>query len=171
MANDIRETLTDWLRDAYAMESQAVEMLKRQADRIESYPEVLAKVKEHIAVSERQADRLKSALKGMGSDTSSIKTGIGMMMGNAQSLSGVVVGDEIVKAAIFNYAFENFEIANYKALIAAAERAGETQVADVCRTNLAEEIEMSDWLAARLDQLTRTYLDRSAVTSASEAKR
>jgi ferritin-like metal-binding protein YciE len=168
---DKKDTLTDWLRDAYAMESQAIEMLERQADRIKSYPEVLAKVQEHIAVSNQQADRLKQALQRLGSDTSAIKTGIGMLMGNAQSLSGIVVGDEIVKAGIFNYAFEHFEIANYRALIAAAETAGEPDIARLLQQSLDEELEMASWLEQRLPQLTKTYLERKDATSAAEAKR
>ena len=168
---DKRETLTDWLRDAYAMESQAVEMLERQAERIKSYPDILAKVQEHIEVSNRQADRLKQCLQRMGADTSAIKTGIAMLMGNAQSLSGIVVGDEIVKAGIFNYAFEHFEIANYRALIAGAEAAGEPEIARQLQQSLDEELEMASWLEQRLPQVTKTYLERKESESTAEAKR
>lgn len=170
MANS-KDTLVDWLRDAYAMESQAVEMLERQADRIKSYPEILAKVQEHIQVSNRQADRLKQCLQRLGSDTSAIKTGIAMLMGNAQSLSGIVVGDEIVKASVFNYAFEHFEIANYRALIAGAESVGEPEIARLLQQSLDEELEMAGWLEQRLPQVTKTYLERKETTSAAEAKR
>ena len=168
---DKKDTLTDWLRDAYAMESQAVEMLERQSERIKSYPEVLAKVQEHVEVSNRQADRLKQCLQKLNADPSAIKTGVAMLLGNAQSLSGIVVGDEIVKAGIFNYAFEHFEIANYRALIAAAESAGEPEIARLIQQNLDEELEMASWLEQRLPQLTKTYLERKEETSAAEAKR
>lgn len=170
MANS-KDTLIDWLRDAYAMESQAVEMLERQADRIKSYPEILTKVQEHIQVSNRQADRLKQSLQRLGSDTSAIKTGIAMLMGNAQSLSGIVVGDEIVKAGVFNYAFEHFEIANYRALIAGAEAVGEPEIARLLQQSLDEELEMAGWLEQRLPQLTKTYLARKETSSTADAKR
>lgn len=170
MANS-KDTLIDWLRDAYAMESQAVEMLERQADRIKSYPEILAKVQEHIQVSNRQADRLKQSLQRLGSDTSAIKTGIAMLMGNAQSLSGIVVGDEVVKAGVFNYAFEHFEIANYRALIAGAEAVGEPEIARLLQQSLDEELEMAGWLEQRLPQLTKTYLARKETSSTADAKR
>jgi ferritin-like metal-binding protein YciE len=39
-----RENLTAWLRDAYAMENQAIEILEKQASRLEHYPELRAKV-------------------------------------------------------------------------------------------------------------------------------
>ncbi len=170
MANS-KDTLIDWLRDAYAMESQAVEMLERQAERIKNYPEVLAKVQEHIEVSNRQADRLKQCLQQLGTDTSAIKTGISMLIGNAQSLSGVVASDEIVKAAVFNYSFEHFEIANYRALIAAAEQVGEAEIARTLQQSLNEELEMAGWLEQRLPQMTKTYLERKETAGVAEAKR
>ncbi|WP_114860656.1 ferritin-like domain-containing protein [Azospirillum brasilense] len=171
MANTTKETLIDWLRDAHAMESQAVEMLERQAERIKNYPDVLAKVQEHIEVSNRQADRLKQCLQRLGTDTSAIKTGVAMLIGNAQSLSGVVASDEIVKASIFDYSFEHFEIANYRALIAAAEQAGEPEIARMLQPSLDEELEMAAWLEQRLPQLTKTYLERRETAGTAEAKR
>lgn len=168
---DRKSHLIDWLRDAYAMEMQAVEMLERQADRIEHYPDVLAKAKEHIEVSRRQADRVKQCLATLDSAPSSIKTGVSMLLGNAQSLSGLMTSDEIVKASAFNYAFEHFEIANYRALITTAEACGETQIAAILRQSLDEEIEMAGWLEQRLPEVTRTFLTRREVAPASEAKR
>lgn len=170
MANP-KDQLTDWLRDAYAMETQAIEMLERQEGRITNYPEMLAKVKEHIQVSQRQADRLKQCLQKLGADTSAIKTGIAMLIGNAQSISGVFAEDEIVKASIFNYSFEHFEIANYRALISTAEHCGETEIARLCKESLDEELEMAGWLEQRLPQVTKTYLDRKAQDAHAEAKR
>ena len=38
-----RDNLTAWLRDAYAMENQAIEILEKQANRLEHYPELRAK--------------------------------------------------------------------------------------------------------------------------------
>jgi len=166
-----KDQLTDWLRDAYAMESQAIEMLERQEGRITNYPEMLAKVKEHIQVTQRQADRLKQCLQRLGTDTSAIKTGIAMLIGNAQSISGVFAEDEIVKANIFNYSFEQFEIANYRALITTAQHCGETEIARMLQQSLDEEIEMAGWLEQRLPQVTKTYLERKEQGASAEAKR
>lgn len=171
MAESNKETLIDWLRDAYAMETQAVQMLERQTERIKNYPEVLAKAEEHTEISRRQAERLRDCLQHLGADTSTIKTGIGMLMGNMQSLSGLVTTDEIVKAGVFNYAFEHFEIANYRALIAAAEAVGEAGIASTLHQSLDEELEMADWLEQHLPEVTRTYLARRESLSAGEAKR
>lgn len=171
MATNARDTLIGWLRDAYAMEAQAVEMLERQVDRIDSYPDVLAKAKEHLDLSRLQGERVEQCLSLLDADTSSIKTGIGKLMGNAQSLSGLVTTDEIVKAAVFNASFERFEIANYTSLIAAAEELGELEVARLLTLNREEELEMAEWLDDHIARLTRTYLHRSATESTADAKR
>lgn len=36
--SDKKEHLTHWLRDAYAMEHQSIQMLEKQADRIKKLP-------------------------------------------------------------------------------------------------------------------------------------
>ncbi len=46
---DPKEHLTHWLRDAYAMESQAVSLLETQISRLETYPAARAKLQEHLA--------------------------------------------------------------------------------------------------------------------------
>jgi ferritin-like metal-binding protein YciE len=166
-----RDTLIGWLRDAYAMEAQAVEMLERQVDRIDSYPDVLAKAREHLDLSRLQGERVEQCLGLLDADTSSIKTGIGKLMGNVQSLSGLVTTDEILKAFVFNAAFERFEIANYTVLITAAEELGEREVARLLSLNREEEVEMADWLDHRLSNLARTYLVRIAEEAVGDAKR
>ncbi|PWC39375.1 ferritin-like domain-containing protein [Azospirillum sp. TSO35-2] len=166
-----KDTLIDWLRDAHSMENQAVEMLNRQVERIKHYPELLAKAQEHVQVSNRQAERLEQCLKQLGTSASSIKTGIGMLIGNAQSLSGVLASDEIVKASVFNYAFEHFEIANYRALISAAQLAGEPEIARTLQQSLDEEIEMATWLEQHLPDVTKTFLARQNAGATADAKR
>ncbi|MGP9466764.1 DUF892 family protein [Halomonas citrativorans] len=62
-----------------------------------------------------------------------------------------------MKGSIACYAFEHFEIANYKALIQTAESAGHTGVAQVCKEILQEEIAMAD----HLESTTTQFLHRA----------
>jgi rubrerythrin len=62
--------------------------------------------------------------------------------------------DEVMKHALASYAFEQFEAACYRALVTAAEQAGEREVASTCATILREEEEMAAWLWEHLPQLT-----------------
>jgi ferritin-like metal-binding protein YciE len=49
-----------------------------------------------------------------------------------------------------SYAAEQFEVASYTALIAAAEHVGEVQIARLCRLNRSEDEDTADWLEARI---------------------
>jgi ferritin-like metal-binding protein YciE len=46
--SDTREWLTQWLRDAHAMEEQAETMLNGQLNRLENYPELSDRIRLHI---------------------------------------------------------------------------------------------------------------------------
>ena len=47
------------------------------------------------------------------------------MAATAQGMGGMFTSDEVVKGGSASYAFEHFEIANYRALIGAADHLGE----------------------------------------------
>ena len=161
-ASASREHLVAWLRDAHAMELQAVEVLERQAARLEHYPELLAKVRAHLAQSHGQAQRVGRCLERLGADTSGVKDAAGKVVGTAQQLSGLFAGDEVVKSALADHTFEHYEMACYRVLIATAEEAGEPEIARVCGDILREEEAMARWLAGHLPELTRRYLERDA---------
>jgi ferritin-like metal-binding protein YciE len=153
-----RDNLTAWLRDAHAMENQAIEILEKQASRLEHYPELRAKVRTHLEETHRQAERVERCLHQLGTDTSTLKTAAGKMIGTAQQLSGLFASDEVLKSGIADYAFEHYEIASYKMLIAAAAEAGEHEVERSLQENLREEEAMAAWLSQHLPEVTRQYL-------------
>jgi ferritin-like metal-binding protein YciE len=157
-----RENLAAWLRDAHAMENQAIEILEKQVSRLEHYPALRAKVSSHLDESRRQAERVERCLHQLGTDTSGLKTALGKMIGTAQQLSGLFASDEVLKSGIADYAFEHYEIASYKILITAADEAGEPQVGRILEENLREEEAMAAWLAQHLPEVTRQYLHLEA---------
>jgi ferritin-like metal-binding protein YciE len=160
-----RDNIISWLRDAYAMEVHAVEMLQRQSERLKNYPEFEARVKQHVKESEGQAEILRNCLQSLGTDVSSIKAGAGWLGGNLQgifgSITGAMAGDEVVKGAMIGYAFEHFEIASYRTLIAGAEECGLAEVKEACTKILSEEQAMQQWLADHLPSITAQFLKRS----------
>ena len=157
-----RENLTAWLRDAHAMENQAIEILEKQGNRLEHYPELRAKVRTHLEESRRHAERVERCLHQLGTDTSSLKTAAGKLIGTAQQLAGLFASDEVLKSGIADYAFEHYEIASYRILIAAATEAGEHEVRRSLEENLREEEAMAEWLGQHLPEVTRQYLHREA---------
>lgn len=154
------ENLCDWLRNAHAMEMQAESMLKGQASRLEHYPEVKARVEQHITETQQQARDVEQCLKSLGEDTSSLKDAGGKAMALMQAMGGIVMSDEVIKGAIASYAFEHMEVASYTVLIAAAEAAGESEVAHVCERILQQEKAMAAWLAEHTPATVQQYLQR-----------
>jgi ferritin-like metal-binding protein YciE len=157
-----KERLVQWMRDAHAMEKQAETMLKKEAQRIENYPELKSKVEHHLEETRQQAQRLEKRLDELDGGTSKTKDAMASMMGFAQGMSGMFAGDEVLKGSLANYAFEHMEIASYKMLIATAEEAGDTETKRVCEQNLREEEAMAGWLDEHLGSMTRQFIARES---------
>lgn len=161
-----RDRLLEWLRDAHAMEEQAEQVLSGQIRRIENYPALKKRLEQHLDETRRQAKDLEGCIKAMGSSTSLVKDTAGRMVGLGQALSGLFVGDEVVKGALASYTFEHMEVASYRILIAAAGEAQETEVKRICEKILAEEEKMAEWLEGHLAEVTRDHLRREAAEEA-----
>lgn len=160
MTTRAQDNLLDWLRDAHAMEEQAEKMLTKTADRLENYPELKARILQHIDETRHQADLVRGCIERLGGDTSVVKDVAGKMMAMAQGMSGMFVSDEVVKASMASYAFEHMEIASYRALIAGAEVCGDAETKRVCEEILVQEEAMANWLAERLPDTVRKFLVR-----------
>lgn len=160
--NNLKKTLVAWLKDAHAMEQNSIKMLNKQADRLQSYPDMEHRIRAHAEESENQASRVKECLRSLGEDTSSLKDTMGSMTAGLGAVGTASSSDEVVKNALGDYAFEHFEIACYRSLVTAAEHVGETGVANACRDILREEERMADWVDNNLSTVTREYLAREA---------
>jgi ferritin-like metal-binding protein YciE len=152
------ERLLQWLRDAHAAEEQAETMLTGMARRIENYPELKSRIEQHIEETRRQAELVRGCIERRGGATSTVKDTAAKMVALGQAMSGLFVGDEVMKGSIASYAFEAMEIASYNILIATAEAAGDAETARVCRGILREEEAMADWLKQNIPALTLRYL-------------
>ncbi|MBR2512487.1 MAG: ferritin-like domain-containing protein [Halomonas sp.] len=153
--------IEDWLRDAHAMEKQAEEMLSAQAKRLDHYPVLRTRIEQHLEETKGQAKKLEQVMSSLDIDTSVVKDLGGKLTAFGQAMGGAMASDEVVKGAIASYAFECFEIANYKALIQAAEHASQPELVRVCKEILQEEQAMADWLAEHLEETTEQFLQRS----------
>ena len=152
--------LMSWLRDAHAMEMQAIQILQNQARRIENYPDLRNRILEHLEETRAQAEMLERCIERHGTTSSPLKDSAAAFLGNLQGLSGAFFGDEVVKGAIASYTFEHLEIAAYRSLIGAAEELGDAETARVCSEILRQEEAMAGWLERHLAEVTRQYLRR-----------
>ena len=156
-----KEHLLNWLRDAHAMEGQALQMLKGEQGRIETYPELKRKIQTNEEIARANQEDLKKCIEMLGGDTSSIKDMGTKIMGAGQALSGVMFGDEVMKTALALSTVHRLALTSYKILISAADTAGYPEIKAICEGILKREAEIAEWLDGQLPQLTVDFLSRA----------
>ena len=149
------------LRNQHAVENQAVELLSRQVERLENYPEMAARMRQHIEESQVQARRLEELLSSLGTSHSLLKDTALSLAGNMAALMHTVAPDEVVKNTFANYAFEHFEIASYKSLLTLSDAVGRGSDQTALKQSLSEELDMAQWIDQHLGDTTLRYLQRS----------
>jgi len=152
------ETYTTGLKNAHALEQQAMQLMQRQLERYEHYPEVSQRLQQHIAETEQQIARLEELMHGLGADRSVLKDWATSIMGNLAAIGHSIMPDEILKNHFANHAFENFEIASYESLIAMAEATGKSGHVPALRKTLDEEQRMATWLREQTPAITLRYM-------------
>ena len=155
-------TLVDWLRDAHAMEQQAETMLKAQSQRLEHYPQLKARIDQHIEETYGQQKLLEGCLQRLGTSPSAVKDIAGKLSAFGQGVAGGFMTDEVIKGAMSGYIFEHMEIASYTVLIAAAKAVGDVETQRACEQILPQEEAMAAWLRDHLPELTTAFLGRLA---------
>lgn len=148
------------LKNAHALENQALELMNRQVERIENYPDIKAKLQQHIEETHNQIARLESLLESLGESRSILKDNALSLTGNLAAVAHAFAQDEILKNSIANFAFENFEIASYKSLIQLAQETGHQEAQQPLQETLREEEAMASWVDSHLSDVTHTYLER-----------
>jgi len=155
MADDkIREIFVTGLKNAHAMENQALSIMKPQVKRIENYPNIAARLDQHITETEGQLARIEEILSSLSEDHSSLKDMALSFTGSMAALGHTVAGDEILKNSFANFAFENFEIAAYTSLVTLAELGGYAEALSSLSANRDEEVAMAKWLQDNLRDTT-----------------
>ncbi|WP_369936229.1 ferritin-like domain-containing protein [Xanthomonas tesorieronis] len=164
------ERLLKWLQDAYAMEQEANTMLTATAGRLEHYPELKARIEQHIAETRDQSDQVKRCIELLDGSLPTIKGAVASAMATVHAAGNSMMSDEVAKSLGVSYAFEHMEIASYRALVIAAKEAGQTQIAEICAAILDQEIAMAEWLIEHQEATILAFLKRER-TEGQTAKR
>ncbi len=148
------------LRNTHALEKQAAQMIQRQIERYESYPELTQALRLHKSETDQQVTRLADLLHGHGEDRSLLKDVVTQTVGNVAALVHSVTGDEVLKNLYTDYSVETFEIAAYTSLIALAEAAGHDRDAEALRLSLKEEERMAEAVFGQIVPVTKGFVGR-----------
>jgi len=86
-------------------------------------------------------------------------------MGSVQSVTTGLFRDEPIKNALADYGAEQFEVACYQALIAAALQVGQPEIARLCEDNLREDLQMADWLPDQIPEVVERSLLKAGISA------
>jgi ferritin-like metal-binding protein YciE len=157
--SDVRDFFVVGLRNAHALEHQALALMDRQIDHLSHYPEVASRLKAHRTETEGQIERLEEILHSLDESPSALKDAALGLVGNIAALGHMFAPDEILKNSFANFAFENFEAASYKSLITVAETGGFGNTTHLLQRTLDEELAMARFCDESLPGITRKYLE------------
>lgn len=146
------------LKNAHAMEKQALSIMQPQVNRLTHYPEMSERLQAHISETEGQIARLDEVLGTLDENHSAVKDAMMSTLGTSAALGHVTAGDEVLKNAFANLAFENYEIAAYISLLTTARMVGDASAVPLLEQSLDEERRMADWVAARIPAVTETFI-------------
>jgi ferritin-like metal-binding protein YciE len=165
-ADTLEEQLVKYLTDAHSIEEQALAQMRSAPDLADD-PGLAAAFKQHEAETERHERLVRERLEAHDAKPSRLKDAVMAVGGKGFVLFARSQPDTDGKLATHAISYEHLELASYELLMRVAERAGDTETADVARTIRDEERRMADRLegsfdgtvAASLDQHPRDDLD------------
>lgn len=166
----VRSVYISGLRNAHAFEQQALQVMERQVERVEHYPEMEQALRRHIEETKLQRQRLEEALSSFGESPSGIKESVMGLFGNMAALAHTPAQDEILKNTFANHAVEAYEIAAYKSLLVMAETAGHSASLPAFRQSLGEEERMAQEMSELAEPITKRYLSLTAAGEGASAK-
>jgi ferritin-like metal-binding protein YciE len=148
MAEDkLKQKLADYIEDAHAMEQNDLKMIDSMISTTDD-PQMKEMLETHKRETEEHERRLRERLDAIGRGTSARKQVQALGAALLKGVGDVARGDKAGKNARDGYTAEHMEIAAYQLLERLADRAGDTETAEVARRNRADEQEM----ARRIDQ-------------------
>ncbi len=158
----LRDKLVDYLQDAAAMEQNSLMMLRSMLTHTDD-PELREVFEHHAKETERHEQRLRARLDAMGEGTSKARQGGALLGSLFKGVFDQVRSEKPSKDARDGYLTEQLEIASYELLQRLADRAGDTETAEVARLNLQDEKAVADKISKMWDQVIDLTLEQQDV--------
>jgi ferritin-like metal-binding protein YciE len=159
-AEDIGKDLVKYLRDAHALEGQAIQLLETgpQLAELDALAEAF---REHLEQTREHQRLIDERLSAHGSGPSRFQAGA--LRVGAMNLGGFFKAqpDTPAKLAGFAYAFEALEVGAYELLSRTARRAGDEETVRIAERILAEEHAAAERVAATWDAAAERSFARS----------
>jgi ferritin-like metal-binding protein YciE len=160
MADDkLQQKLIDYVEDAHAMEQNVSTMLESMISTTDD-PEITNMLKHHKQETEEHERRLRERLEALGTGTSTRKQAQTIATALMKGVGDMARTDKPGKNARDGFVTEHMEIAAYQLLERLANKAGDTETAEVARRNRADE----EAMARKIDSNWDRFLDLTLAT-------
>ncbi|HWE08241.1 MAG TPA: DUF892 family protein [Solirubrobacteraceae bacterium] len=160
-AQDIREQIVKYLTDVHSTEENAADQLRAGADAVED-AQLAQVLRDHLQETEEHERLVRERLKALDASPSKLKD---MAQKGVAAVGGGLSGaapDTTGKVAIQAFATEHLEIASYRSLRAVAQRAGDTETADMAERILAQEQAAAEKLDGLMEHAALVGLAQAA---------
>ena len=164
MADDIRDQLVSYLTDAHALEQQSLQTLQR-AVKIAGDPQLEQIYHGHIMETQEHDRYVSERLEAYGESPSKLKDAASRAGAVQLALGAQAAPDTPRRLAAAPSAFEHLEIASYEQLKRVAERAGDTETANIAERILDDERLAAEKIAHGWDIAVDRSLEAQGVAS------
>jgi ferritin-like metal-binding protein YciE len=153
----LQEQLVKHLTDVHSIEEQAL-LQMRVAPRMARDPELAQAFRQHIGETEEQERLVRGRLEAHGADPSRAKDLIARAGGVGMVLFARSQPDTPGKLVAHAYSYEHMELAAYELLAIVAQRAGDSETAEVAGSIRDQEAAMAERLAVGFDRAVEASL-------------
>jgi ferritin-like metal-binding protein YciE len=161
-ADDVREDVVKYLRDAHALEAQALQLLET-GPQIAGFDELAEVFREHLEQTREHQRLVDERLAALGSRPSRFQAGA--MRAGALNIGTFFKAqpDTPAKLAGFAYAFEALETGAYELLSRTARRAGDEETASLAERIGGDERAAAERVASTWDAAAEVALREQEV--------
>jgi ferritin-like metal-binding protein YciE len=163
-ADDLDREVLKYLRDAHALEAQALQMMEA-GPKIAEYDALREVFEQHRGETREHQRLVEERLDALGSRPSRFQSGV--MRVGALNLGSFFKAqpDTPAKLGGFAYAFEALEVGAYELLSRTARRAGDEETAAMAERILVNERQTAERVAATWDAVVDAALVEQGVTT------
>jgi ferritin-like metal-binding protein YciE len=163
-AEDIQKELVKYLRDAHALEAQAMQLLESGAG-VAGLEQLEGVFREHLEQTREHQRLIDERLRAHDAGPARFQAGALRLGALNFGMFFRAQPDTPAKLAGFAYAFEALEIAAYELLERVARRAGDDSTAQVAQRILVEERAAADKVAGTWDAAMQAAMEAQGVTA------
>ena len=160
MPATVDDQLTKYLTDVHSIEEQALSQLKT-APGIAGVEELSRIFEEHLTETGEHEQRIRGRLSARGAEPSKLKDLTARAGGVGMILFARSQPDTPGKLTAHAYSYEHMELAAHDLLALAADRADDSETADIARSIREQEAAMAARLAANFDRAADASLRKA----------